>query len=225
MSEDEYDLGDFDAESLAVVAEVEQKFQENVTLENVVPQGAIPSRPATTLPTRPTQERFIRPPPAKRVRTNEWNTFSLPNRSESDEDMLDFAVVAAQDGKYRVLNAENGISKTNSFTNSSSVQHTASNHQLQHAHESSKPTSSRGVPQASSNTLRRAPSVSNTWRNSSVIPTNSQYPINPSQSRIAAITAALQESDEPVGDDEVAKLRAQILEVIFFPIKYSLFTI
>lgn len=212
MSEDEYDMGDLDAESLAVVAEVEQRFQQNVNLENRAPQNAFPPKPTTALPTKPTQERFIRPPPAKRVRTNDWNASTLQNRSESDEDMLDFAVIAAGDGTYRVLNASNGIPKINLSTNSSTSQPKA----LTRLEQPPRPAPPRILHHPTSNSLRRAPSQSN------LRPANSQHAVNASQSRIAAITAALAESDDSGDENELAKLRAQIREVYSFVGRRSL---
>jgi transposase-like protein len=52
------------------------------------------------------------------------------------------------------------------------------------------------------------------------MPPTSQYAANASQSRIAAITAALGDSDGSEEEDELAKLRAQIRKV-YCPYKVS----
>lgn len=96
MSDDDFgfDDDDFDAADLAKIDEIEQKY---------IATQAPPSRPAPVLPARPSQDRYIRPFPAKRIRSNDWNESSRPNRTiqEIDDDKPpEAAVVARRDGTY-----------------------------------------------------------------------------------------------------------------------------
>jgi hypothetical protein len=151
------------------------------------------------------------------VRTNEWDPSTAPNRNNGlDEDMLDIAVIAAGDGTYHVLNASNGVPKINLSTNPPTTQPKTANRPEQLR----KPAPSRMLPPPASNSLIRVTSRNNLRPQSSLMPPTSQYAANASQSRIAAITAALGDSDGSEEEDELAKLRAQIRKV-YCPYKVS----
>lgn len=100
MSDDDYGFDDeFDEAALAAIAAKERSYvQISVQATHKLP----PPKPALVLPIRSDQGRAIRPPPAKRVRSNDWT--STTNRDSFSESQ-DYPVVAGKDGKYRLLHS------------------------------------------------------------------------------------------------------------------------
>jgi hypothetical protein len=215
MSDDDdfgLDEGVFDAAVLAELDEIEHKFaaasqQSRVFSSQITSMP--PSNSVPKLPIKPSQDRFIRPlPPAKRPRPNEWNATSLPNREysvlEEDDDTPTYAVVAAKDGKYRIVDSADPPPRTTSLavlsipvppTGSQYVRPMASRRQ-DASSSSSYPRAGRGMGTQRSTVLSTAP------RN-----------VGSSQSRTAAITAALRETRLDEGEEEMEALRAQVAEV------------
>ncbi|PVF94043.1 hypothetical protein CPB86DRAFT_818295 [Serendipita vermifera] len=189
MSDDEYDFTEdgFDASDFAKIDEIENKF---LTTASQVP----PPAPTTNLPVRPPQERFIRAPPAKRQRPNNWSAVSVPHREVEDEDDTpDFTIVAAKDGKYRIVDPSDANLRTTSLG-------------APIAAPSRMVASIKDGTQSSQPFLIRTPSHSSTR-------TNGDRHIGSSQSRMAAITAGLEDTKIGGVNEELERLRAQVAQL------------
>ena len=195
MSDDEFGLDDdiFDDVDLAAIEEIEQKFTTPASQAVPAISKATISPSVTNAPIKASQDRsrFLHPPPAKRIRTNEWNVTSVPNRDYED-DTPDYAVIAAKDGKYRILD-----------------------------HGANPRTTSLAIPSLPVASQQQRPMASQrsfsgpvrTMGVSSVAPSSQK--IQASQSRFAAITAALQEAKlgDKDAEEEMKALREQVAEV------------
>lgn len=199
MSDDEFGLDDdaFDEADLAAIDEIEHKFTVAASQGvAVVPKQAMtpPINTSINPIIKASQERsrFLHPPPPKRVRTNEWSVTSVPNRDYEVDDTPDYAVIAAKDGRYRILDSGANPRTTSLAVPSVLV---ASQQQRPMASQRSFSGPLRGVGA------------------SSTIPASQR--VQASQSRFAAITAALKETN--LGDtesgDEMKALREQVEEV------------
>ncbi|KIM29680.1 hypothetical protein M408DRAFT_22563 [Serendipita vermifera MAFF 305830] len=199
MSDDEFDLisDAFDDADLAVIDEMEHKFTVAASQAPPgLPKQAVtsPTNTSINLPNKAAQDRsrFLHPPPPKRVRTNEWSVTSVPNR-EYEDDTPDYAVIAAKDGKYRIL--ESGA---NPRTTSLAVPSGPMASQQQQR------------PMASQRSFSGPLRIAST---SNAVPSSQRFPA--SQSRFAAITAALQDTNlgNTGAEDEMRVLREQLAEL------------
>ncbi|KAG8834473.1 hypothetical protein FRC17_008529 [Serendipita sp. 399] len=191
MSDDEFDLDDgfLDAATLAVLDAVEQRFAHTEAATQHVPY-----KPPSQIPSKPSQDRFIRPPPPKRLRTNEWNVTTRPNRDagDSDDDIPNIAIVA-QGGKYRIVDPVEGNPRSESFA-------TRPGKQIVNLSQRNTVLSQR--------VIRPVPSTQAFRGNGIARPATQRQPdVQASQARYAAITAALKDTNE--AEEELAELRIQ----------------
>lgn len=215
--DDDFGLDDdiFDAADLAKIDEIEHKY----VAASHVSSSRIPSKPPTnvpSVPTKPSQDRFIRPlPPAKRLRTNEWNVTSLPNRDymvqEEEDDTPDYAVVAAKDGKYRIVDSSDPPPRTTSLAVPSVSGTSVGGQQIRMGGQHVRPVASQRQDASRSSQYPRAGRGAGT-QSSAVAPSASRN-VGSSQSRFAAITAALKETRLSETNEEMEALRAQVDEV------------
>jgi hypothetical protein len=219
MSDDDdfgLDDGIFDAADLAKIDEIEHKY----VAAPQVPSSQTSSNPPTNnipnVPTKPPQDRFIRPlPPAKRLRTNEWNVTSLPNRDytvqEEEDDTPNYAVVAAKDGKYRIVDSSDPLPRTTSLAVPSISGTSAGSQQIKMGSQYVRPLASQRQDASGGSQYPRTGRGAGTQ--SSAVPTSASRNVGSSQSRFAAITAALKETRLSENEEEMEALRAQVAEV------------
>jgi hypothetical protein len=191
MSDDEFDFPEdaLDASDLAKLDEIENKY---LTTASQVP----PPVPTTNLPIRPSQERFIRAPPAKRPRPNNWPVVSAPVREvEEEDDTPDFTIVAAKDGKYRIVDPSDANLRTASLG------------------APTRAPSTRAVAPLKSSTQFSQPSFVRTPSHSSAVQPNGERHVPFSQARVAAITAGLEDTKIGGVSEELERLRAEVLRV------------
>ena len=216
--DDDFGLDDdiFDAADLAKINEIEHKYVAASQVSSVQIPSKRPTNNVSNVPTKPSQDRFIRPlPPAKRLRTNEWNVTSLPNRDytvqEEEDDTPNYAVVAAKDGKYRIVDSSDPPPRTASLAMPSVPGSSAGSQQSRMGSQHVRPMPSQRQDASGSSQYPRAGRGAGTQ--SSTVPPLASRNVGSSQSRFAAITAALKETRLNETGEEMEALRAQVTEV------------
>jgi hypothetical protein len=219
--DDDFGLDDdiFDAADLAKIDEIEHKYVAGSQVSSSQIPPKLPTNNVPNVPTKPSQDRFIRPlPPAKRLRTNEWNVTSLPNRDytaqEEEDDTPNYAVVAAKDGKYRIVDSSDPPPRTTSLAVPSVPGSSAGSQQIRIGNQHVRPVAPQRQDASSSSQYPRA--GRGTGTQSSVIPSSASRNVGSSQSRFAAITAALKETRLSENEGEMEALRAQVAEVCIY---------
>ncbi|KAG8843201.1 hypothetical protein FRB91_003543 [Serendipita sp. 411] len=200
MSDDEFGLDDtfLDAATLAALDAAEQRHVQSGDATQPAP-----CKPLSQIPSKPSQERFIRPPPPKRVRGNDWTVTTKPNRdvNDSDDDIPDMAIVA-HGGKYRIIDPIEGNPRSASFAAKPGKQLV---------------NPSQSVTNISQRVIRPVPSSQVIRGNGIARPASQRPPMDnsmqASQARYAAITAALKDTRINESDEELAQLRAQLAQL------------
>jgi len=221
--DDEFGLDNeiFDEADLAKIEEMERKYIASQQVKASQPIQFSSSRPFNSIPTNvqpQARDRFIRPlPPAKRLRTNEWSVTSVPNREYvvpgEEDDTPSYAVVAANDGKYRIVNENDPPPRTTSLA----IPSASGSPMITHSPRTTSsqiqgPMTSQRQEMSSSSPFPRPPHGVGTQYTTAVASSTSKN-VASSQSRFAAITAALKETRLSGPEDETEILRMQVAEV------------